>query len=114
MKSLEVYIHIPFCAKKCSYCDFLSAPADGRTKRLYVEALQKEIRLSYYKFNEYVVDSVFIGGGTPSVLFGSQIEEILSTLRKYANMSENAKELREIDDSPTADSLPEETRSQVI
>ena len=90
MKDLEVYIHIPFCAKKCSYCDFLSAPADGRTKRLYVEALQKEIRLSYYKFKGYVVDSIFIGGGTPSVLFGPQIEAILKTLRTYANVSEKA------------------------
>ncbi|MBR3645350.1 MAG: radical SAM family heme chaperone HemW [Lachnospiraceae bacterium] len=90
MKKLEIYIHIPFCAKKCDYCDFLSAPADGRTKRLYVESIKKEIKMSYYKLAGYVVDTVFIGGGTPSILDGYQIEDIMSTLREYANISQDA------------------------
>lgn len=44
MKELELYIHIPFCVKKCQYCDFLSAPADGKEKGRYVESLVGRIR----------------------------------------------------------------------
>ena len=68
MNGLEIYIHIPFCVKKCDYCDFLSAPADLETKEKYVEALINEIKLNKNKMSEYVVDTVFIGGGTPSLL----------------------------------------------
>ncbi|MFR6563482.1 MAG: hypothetical protein ACLUR5_17420 [Eubacterium ventriosum] len=64
MNGLEIYIHIPFCVKKCDYCDFLSAPADLETKEKYVEALINEIKLNKNKMSEYVVDTVFIGGGT--------------------------------------------------
>ena len=46
MNALEIYIHIPFCVKKCDYCDFLSAPADLETKEKYVEALINEIKLN--------------------------------------------------------------------
>ena len=46
MNGLEIYIHIPFCVKKCDYCDFLSAPADLETKEKYVEALINEIKLN--------------------------------------------------------------------
>ena len=44
-KNLGIYLHIPFCMKKCHYCDFLSAPADENTKERYIEALKKEIFL---------------------------------------------------------------------
>lgn len=90
MKKLEIYIHIPFCAKKCDYCDFLSAPTDSRTKRLYVESIKKEIKISYFKLAGYEVDTIFIGGGTPSILDGYQIEDIMKTLREYANVAEDA------------------------
>ena len=43
-KGLELYLHIPFCVKKCDYCDFLSGPADGQAKRAYFEAMKREIR----------------------------------------------------------------------
>lgn len=89
MNGLEIYIHIPFCVKKCDYCDFLSAPADLETKEKYVEALINEIKLSKNKMSEYVVDAVFIGGGTPSLLEENQISKIMSVLRDNCNMSEN-------------------------
>lgn len=89
MNGLEIYIHIPFCVKKCDYCDFLSAPADLETKEKYVEALINEIKLNKNKMSEYVVDTVFIGGGTPSLLEESQISKIMSVLRDNCNMSEN-------------------------
>ena len=87
MNGLEIYIHIPFCVKKCDYCDFLSAPADLETKEKYVEALINEIKLNKNKMSEYVVDTVFIGGGTPSLLEENQISKIMSVLRD--NLSEN-------------------------
>lgn len=89
MNGLEIYIHIPFCVKKCDYCDFLSAPADLETKEKYVEVLINEIKLNKNKMSEYVVDTVFIGGGTPSLLEENQISKIMSVLRDNCNMSEN-------------------------
>jgi oxygen-independent coproporphyrinogen-3 oxidase len=62
-KGLGLYIHIPFCVKKCEYCDFLSGPASEETKRLYVEALIKEIFSNKDLAAEYLVKTIFIGGG---------------------------------------------------
>ncbi|MGN1140585.1 MAG: radical SAM family heme chaperone HemW [Oliverpabstia sp.] len=78
-KELELYIHIPFCVKKCDYCDFLSGPAGTERQRNYVEALIKEIN-HCGDFSNYQISSVFIGGGTPSVLPGVWIEEILDSV----------------------------------
>ncbi|MGN0382830.1 MAG: radical SAM family heme chaperone HemW [Eubacterium sp.] len=92
-KELEVYIHIPFCVKKCAYCDFLSAPYDDNTKAEYIEALINEIRLyagSNKKIREYCVTSVFIGGGTPSILAADFIVDILRELRKCFNLKNDA------------------------
>lgn len=87
---LEIYIHIPFCVKKCAYCDFLSAPSDNGTMESYVKALVKEIKLSKEKMEDYLIDTIFIGGGTPSILDGSLIEKILEALKKNSKISENA------------------------
>lgn len=89
-KKLEVYIHIPFCVKKCDYCDFLSMRADESTKREYVHALIREIELSREKMMDYLVDTIFIGGGTPSILDEKYIEEIMQALRENSSVSENA------------------------
>lgn len=67
-KKLELYIHIPFCIKKCSYCDFLSFPADERTQWKYIAALNREIRFYGPGMAGYRVSSIYIGGGTPSCL----------------------------------------------
>lgn len=68
MKNLEIYMHIPFCVRKCGYCDFLSAPADRMTQEKYVQALERELRGRAEEYRAYQVSTVFIGGGTPSVL----------------------------------------------
>lgn len=82
LKELGLYIHIPFCVRKCDYCDFLSAPADEETKYNYVKALIAEIK-SYKQISaEYLVKTVFIGGGTPSSLKGEYIAEIMNTVRE--------------------------------
>ena len=89
-KHLEIYIHIPFCVKKCDYCDFLSDRADCKTKEEYVDALIKEIELSKNILNGYEVDSIFFGGGTPSILESHLFEGIMNAVKKYANINENA------------------------
>ena len=82
MRLLELYIHIPFCVKKCAYCDFLSGPSDEKSRERYVELLCEEIQVCRGKVEEYQVSTVFFGGGTPSVLQGEQIKRIMETLRK--------------------------------
>ena len=84
-KSLGIYIHIPFCVQKCLYCDFVSGPASDEIKRNYVNYLLKEIEACIYgnkSGSEYIVDTIFIGGGTPSVLDAERIEEILCKLKE--------------------------------
>lgn len=77
---LELYLHIPFCVKKCAYCDFLSAPADEAVRARYVEALKGEIyRRKTLGLNRKVT-SVFIGGGTPSILEGAQTAQLLEAV----------------------------------
>ena len=78
---MELYIHIPFCVKKCDYCDFLSGPANKETKEKYVEALIREIEVSGNRYsNEDKVTSVFVGGGTPSILENEQLNRIFGAL----------------------------------
>lgn len=81
-RDLELYIHIPFCVKKCAYCDFLSGPADEETMEHYVRALIREIESIESMKEMYRVITVFVGGGTPSVLGGEQIERIFAALRE--------------------------------
>ena len=90
-KPVGVYLHFPFCVKKCSYCDFLSGPADRGTKKAYSDALCREI----YSFGrEYgmqelfsegekiPVDTIFLGGGTPSVMDPADLTRVMETVRK--------------------------------
>lgn len=77
-KELELYIHIPFCVKKCNYCDFLSFPADESTQEDYVIALKKELAFYGRQYPGRVLTTVYIGGGTPSWLTERYMAEILS------------------------------------
>lgn len=79
-KNLELYIHIPFCVRKCSYCDFLSFPADEKTQEEYTKALIREIRYYGPLMRDRVVSTVYIGGGTPSWLKPARMQEILSAV----------------------------------
>lgn len=88
MKTLGIYIHIPFCVRKCDYCDFLSAPAGKETMESYVKALIKEIELSKDKMEEYLVDTVFVGGGTPSILEEKLICHVISVLKNNCNLAD--------------------------
>ncbi len=79
---LGIYIHIPFCAKKCDYCDFLSAPADSETKISYKKALITQIESYHGRTGGYQVPTIFIGGGTPSCLEANDIEEIMAAVAR--------------------------------
>ncbi len=81
MKTLGIYIHIPFCMQKCLYCDFLSGPATGSVMERYVQALCGEMETEAIQYKEYRVGTVFLGGGTPSVLSGEQIRRIFACLQ---------------------------------
>lgn len=89
-KTIEIYIHIPFCVKKCDYCDFLSFASDDDTKLAYVKVLIKEIEQEAAKYADKSVGSVFIGGGTPSALSVGCIEDILKSLRKHYDILDDA------------------------
>ena len=88
-KTLELYLHIPFCVKKCDYCDFLSAPSGTETRKEYTEALLGEIQALPDHLDREIV-SVFTGGGTPSLLDASDMERVMSALRDKFEFSENA------------------------
>lgn len=79
-KKLGIYIHIPFCVRKCNYCDFNSFASDDATKENYINALCNEIRAYGQIFNDYSVDSVFIGGGTPSILPADLTKQFMDCL----------------------------------
>lgn len=86
---LELYLHIPFCVRKCAYCDFLSSPENGETIENYVEALIREIK-AYRSLspNDRVV-TIFMGGGTPSILEGGQMKLIFEALRESFDLAED-------------------------
>ena len=81
MKEMELYLHIPFCVKKCGYCDFLSFPAGKETQKSYKEALLREIKEAGERYREYQVSTIFIGGGTPTILDSSDMAELFDGLR---------------------------------
>ncbi|MDF2472308.1 MAG: hypothetical protein K0R21_90 [Anaerocolumna sp.] len=81
-RDLGLYIHIPFCVSKCDYCDFLSMAADDKVKIDYVKAILAEIRSYKDLASEYLVKTIFIGGGTPSSIDGKYMKEILEAVRE--------------------------------
>lgn len=89
-QELELYIHIPFCVRKCSYCDFLSMPASEETRRKYVDRLLEEIQQQGLACRDYQIVSVFVGGGTPSLLAGVQIWEIMEAVRRHFRVKQDA------------------------
>ena len=93
---MEIYFHIPFCVRKCLYCDFLSAPADAAVQDAYMEALLRETTERAREYKEYTVDTVFIGGGTPSVVDAVWIERLMEAVRGNFALAENAEVTMEV------------------
>ena len=89
-KEMELYIHIPFCVKKCDYCDFLSFAADESTQHHYVEALLRELEFYGRKYHDRIISTVFIGGGTPSWLQEEYIKAIMERVQKRFQLAKDA------------------------
>ncbi len=87
---MELYIHIPFCIRKCAYCDFLSAPADAETVARYMGCLRKQLVRTAASFRGRRIDTVFIGGGTPSILKAEQLYELLAAVQENFTTAEGA------------------------
>lgn len=86
--SFELYIHIPFCVRKCAYCDFLSAPGSEEAKASYTKALLREIEA--VKTEKREVSSIFVGGGTPSALSPSLMGDIFEKIHESFSVAQDA------------------------
>ena len=89
-KPMQLYIHIPFCVKKCAYCDFLSFAADEKTQEAYVAALQKELDFYGSKYSDRYISTIFIGGGTPSWLNESAMASIMDCVYRNFEVASDA------------------------
>ncbi len=88
MKEIGIYIHIPYCKKKCHYCDFISFSGKEETQNKYIEAILKEIsECTYTGFN---IGTIYIGGGTPSIIDPAYITKIIAKIREKFIVSQNA------------------------
>ena len=88
MKELGIYIHIPFCKKKCYYCDFISYSEKNNCIKEYVEAVKNEIRYELNRIlnEEYEVTTIYIGGGTPSFIDSKYIVDIMNAIKEYISV----------------------------
>ncbi|WP_252891451.1 radical SAM family heme chaperone HemW [Thermoclostridium stercorarium] len=89
-KTLGIYVHIPFCIRKCNYCDFPSYPGLDAIFRDYTRAVCREIETVASKHSDMTVDTIFFGGGTPSVLPADCISDIMNSLSANFEISEDA------------------------
>lgn len=88
---LGLYIHIPFCVEKCFYCDFNSYKIQNKNeKKEYIKNLKKEINLYKEEFKDKYFDTIFLGGGTPSILEGEELEEIFNDIYKNFSILKDA------------------------
>lgn len=90
MDDLSLYIHIPFCAAKCNYCDFLSAPATTDVQEQYLHALFEEVKSRSGAYRNRQVQTVFIGGGTPSIIPADKIGKLVGIIKSYFNILKSA------------------------
>ncbi len=90
MKDLSLYIHIPFCAQKCYYCDFLSFAHKDEKIDLYFKSLYKEIEKFAPIHSNEQVETIFIGGGTPTVVSPEYINKLMDLIKEKFNLSPKA------------------------
>ena len=81
-KNIGIYIHIPFCAGKCAYCDFYSLAGRDALMESYHKALLSHIKESASQLDGYIADTIYIGGGTPSYYGAKRLAELLNALKK--------------------------------
>lgn len=107
--NLGIYIHIPFCKSKCSYCDFLSfVPKNEDEKNKYVDYLIKEINLYSELYGKRCVDSIYFGGGTPSLIGTKNVNRIMEAIYNGFNVSDESENTLEINPGTTNEHLYKE------
>lgn len=89
-KPISLYIHIPFCASKCRYCDFNSYPGELAMQFSYFNALKSELEFYIETLKEYEIQTVFFGGGTPSIVNSTLISEFLLYCNSVLNIAKDA------------------------
>lgn len=87
---LGLYIHIPFCIKKCKYCDFNSFKLNVDEKRKYLNSLKREMELYKVNLEDKSIDSVFVGGGTPSILNEEEIKILFQNIKNNFRIKDSA------------------------
>lgn len=87
---MELYLHIPFCVKKCAYCDFLSFPSGQEIQRQYAKRLMEDIDCMGKEYGDIPVDTIFIGGGTPSVPESRLIVDLMEHVNRAFQISDGA------------------------
>ena len=96
-KELGLYVHIPFCVQKCSYCDFVSFQKKDEYIEKYIEALKYEINSYINKsIKSYIIKTIYIGGGTPSYINSEYIKDIMYAIREKFYVDKNAEITLEI------------------
>lgn len=103
MSNLELYIHIPFCEKKCNYCDFVSFHANYETVDNYMIKLLSEIESKKYLANDYQISSIYIGGGTPSFIEPKYIVFIMESIKNNYNLSSDVEISIEVNPNSVTD-----------
>jgi len=90
MKKISIYVHIPFCISKCYYCDFASkGNANREDHHKYLKALQKELKSKKEYVKNFEIDTIYIGGGTPTILDAENLKYLFSILKKNFNIKED-------------------------
>lgn len=90
MEPISIYVHIPMCVKKCAYCDFTSYCGRMNQRDAYTEAVCREMREQAAFFSARRVNTVFFGGGTPTLMTGAQMERMMDTLRACFDLAADA------------------------
>ena len=90
MKTLGLYLHIPFCISKCAYCDFYSIPGTSESMRQrYIDAMISHMHEYSVQAKDYVVTTIYFGGGTPSLMTGEQVKMIMKKIKSYFRVASN-------------------------
>lgn len=87
---LGLYIHVPFCAQKCYYCDFNSYKINSNQKKEYLINIEREMKFYKEEFKDKCFDTVFFGGGTPSILTVSELKELVNNINENFNIKNDA------------------------
>lgn len=90
MNNAGLYIHVPFCSSKCPYCDFFSKRGDLQDRKAYLKGLHRDVKFYGEKYSDKIFDTLYFGGGTPSILEGTEIRETIEIIKDNFNIIDDA------------------------